>query len=806
MPQIRSLLSVSARQGLLCAAGTLLLTGAARAADPAPFDLNGPGLRITVTRGEATLPIAQVPSLAEGDRIRVMADFPTDQRARFLLVSAFLQGATNPPAKDWVRSAEPWKKKDKDRQLDLEVPKGARQLVLFLVPESGGALGAISDAVRGRPGEFVRATQDLNQASLDRARLDAFMTAIRTQENSHPEYLRSVAPVLARSLSMKLNEDCLGKVIESQAACLLEHREALVLADVHTSSLTETLAGAPVDLALQLSSTREAGMGYYSPYIGVIRDIARVFGAFSNPQLDYLPSLTQRQGTGVALLLNAAPSFAKPRSVLVAGMPAIEANSPPRLRAALDRPLCGARPDLLLPVDGAPLIYATDYLREMKLRIEAPGGTVDVPVRPRADKGGYMIDGPVPAGLSGKLRARLHGLWGFDPFEGPEFRLEFPTAGEWRIAGEPASLVSGRDNPLELEGPSPACVASVTVRRGNDQPLAVGATVTDAGRLALTLPLKDVRPGQLTLEFRQLGGIEPASLAVRAYAQASRLDGLLVHAGDRFGTLSGQRLDQVAGASFAERELRPLSLRREGDIDRLTLVAEDGAALEDVVSRARVRLKDGRSLPVSVSFEAPRPGVSLLQRTLKPGRSASGIALAIKGEQLLPDTGQMVFSARVNDGPRLTAKDRIEIASADEDVHVDLPVGPDLQIQGNDIVVAVFDPAKLGPAAFGPLQFRLVRETGASDWQPLATLARLPRITSVDCAPGGECVVKGERLFLIETIGSGKGKPLTISEGFTGDTIRVPRPAGDRLALRLRDAPGEEVTLPLRAPPSAAVN
>src|SRR3546814_7993055 len=93
----------------------------------------------------------------------------------------------------------------------LQVPEGAKQLVLFFVPETGGASDAISDTVRGRPGEFVRAIQALNQASLDRSRLDAFMGAIQAQANTHPEYLRTLAPTLARSLSMKLNEGCLDR-------------------------------------------------------------------------------------------------------------------------------------------------------------------------------------------------------------------------------------------------------------------------------------------------------------------------------------------------------------------------------------------------------------------------------------------------------------------------------------------------------------------------------------------------------------------------------------------------------------------
>src|SRR3546814_20769623 len=53
-------------------------------------------------------------------------------------------------------------------------------------------------------------------------------------------YLRTLAPTLARSLSMKLNEGCLDRVIARQASCLLEDRESLVLADMHSSSIAET--------------------------------------------------------------------------------------------------------------------------------------------------------------------------------------------------------------------------------------------------------------------------------------------------------------------------------------------------------------------------------------------------------------------------------------------------------------------------------------------------------------------------------------------------------------------------------------
>src|SRR5689334_4319937 len=69
--------------------------------EPAPFDLAGPMLDVKVTRGTQTLPISEVPNLAAGDRLSIKADFPATQSAHYLLVAAFLRGATNPPPKDW---------------------------------------------------------------------------------------------------------------------------------------------------------------------------------------------------------------------------------------------------------------------------------------------------------------------------------------------------------------------------------------------------------------------------------------------------------------------------------------------------------------------------------------------------------------------------------------------------------------------------------------------------------------------------------------------------------------------------------
>ena len=80
-------------------------------ADAAPFDLAGPKLEVKVTRAGKTLPIAEVPNLAAGDRVWIKADLPAGQSAHYLMVAAFLRGSTNPPPENWFFKQETWDRK-----------------------------------------------------------------------------------------------------------------------------------------------------------------------------------------------------------------------------------------------------------------------------------------------------------------------------------------------------------------------------------------------------------------------------------------------------------------------------------------------------------------------------------------------------------------------------------------------------------------------------------------------------------------------------------------------------------------------
>src|SRR3984893_8382196 len=211
---------MNSRNRLLSAAAILALVNVVAApADPAPFDLAGPSLNVKVTRGTKTLPVSQVPNLVPGDRLWVQADLPATQSAHYLMVAAFLRGSTNPPPESWFFRCEAWTRKCAQEGLTVTVPADAQQLLLFLAPETGGDFKTLVSAVRGRPGAFVRTSQDLNQATLDRSRLESYLAAIRALNQTNPAKLKDAAPLLARSLAIKVDEKGLERISELAAPC-----------------------------------------------------------------------------------------------------------------------------------------------------------------------------------------------------------------------------------------------------------------------------------------------------------------------------------------------------------------------------------------------------------------------------------------------------------------------------------------------------------------------------------------------------------------------------------------------------------
>lgn len=320
---------VKFRQAVFLCMVASVFAAARTKADSLPFDLAGPSVQVKVTRGDKTLPISGVANLLSGDRIWVHANFPDDQSARYLLVIAFLQGPTNPPPDNWFTSVETWNKRVREEGTFVTVPQNAQQALLFLAPETGGAFPTLRSTVRGKPGVFVRASQDLVQASLDRTRLDKFLEEIEKTSVADPSLLAERTTLLSRTLGVKADPKCFDKPVDEQSSCLTQDTNHLVLVDANSQSVVAALtSGASADLIGTLGSSPVVDKGYFSPYVGSAMDIVRLLNGLHTTEFQYLPALVLPKQDDLNLRLNSPPSFHNPRSVLVVGLPAV-ADAPP---------------------------------------------------------------------------------------------------------------------------------------------------------------------------------------------------------------------------------------------------------------------------------------------------------------------------------------------------------------------------------------------------------------------------------------------------------------------------------------------
>lgn len=788
---------------VLCLLGLPVAVAPVRAASSS-FDLAGPKLAITVTRGGVTLPLSRVPNLAEDDRIAITLETSQERGEHYRLVAAFLRGVTDRPAADWFHQGLSWK--PRNATLALVVPKGAQQLAVFVMPERGGGGAAVVSAVRKQPGAFVRAVQELNQASLDRARLDAYLRELQRAEHRSPDSVAAVSPVLTRSLAVKLKAECLTQPAELQAACLTGDRETLLLADTHSSALADTLAGTPTDLAFQLSATPQAGYGSYSSYIGVVRDLFRLVGAFQSTQLQFIPALLRMEDDRVSVLLNTPVSFAKPTSVMVVALPAIEAPKPPPLRrSAPDGALC-ADTGLVLPVEGAPLIYATDYAHDMQLRLKRSDGTfAELPVRADASVGGFVADRAIPAGPFGAtIAGQLHGGWGFASFEGPTFVLTTPGDADWKPLDR-ASLVVGRSNALDLQGGGAGCVVRVALRRGDGGADPLAWKQTGPSAIVATVPLESADPGPVTILVEEKRRPAPTEITLRALQQGGSVDAFELDAGDDQAVLTGTRLDQVASVTLGALGFQPGALARSGKKDRLTLQAIDPVAVRALEAGrtlgADVTFASGRHRTLSVTVAPRRASVTLVRVTARAAVHEGQLSIALPAGDVFAQDAQLSFAFHLDGAAALSGRETVEIATADGRASTILAAGKGYDLQDAKTGIVTLAPLEtLGALAYGPLRFRVLRDGEASAWAPLATIVRLPEIRTAACTAGRLCKLTGNRFFLIDALGPSEEPRAaqTIPDGFVATELTTRSSAEGRVFLRLRDAPQAVASMVVR--------
>ncbi len=783
-------------------------------ADAAAFDLAGPKVDVHVERGGRSLPISRVPNLRPADRLWIHADLPESQSVHYLMIVAFLRGATNPPPEAWFTRIDTWVKQVRQEGVFVTVPADAEEALIFLAPDTGGGFSTLRKAVRDKPGAFVRASQDLWQASLDRARLEKYLADVKDIPNTDPAQFKEHTQILARSLNIKVDSQCFDKPTAQQVPCLTQGTDQLVLDDAHTESMvTAVTTGASGDLMAQISSTPQAKFGYYSPYVGAVLDVARILGNTHTAQYQYIPALALSKQDTLNLRLNNPPSFRNPKSVIVIGLPPIANAVPPPLRVVdAKQVFCLADPALALPVEGAPLVFATDLAYGLTLRLQGADGTwVDLPAKTDPAKGGIVAENGTlkPASFDEEVTATLRGSWGFQNFEGPHFSLRTPRSAKLVVASKDASaLIVGREDTLHLHVEDATCVKDVTVTTEADTKLTSTWKKSKPDELELQIPLKDASAGLLQVQVTKYGLREPDVIALHTYSEAGRLDTFEVHARDSEGVLKGTRLDQVADLEVKGVKFLPHGLTRANQQDELKMLALKSSldAQPGDQLTAHAELNDGRDLDVKVHVDAPRPEVVLLNKTVQIGADSTPASIKLGNPEDLPQDGRLSFVLKAQSPAAFTPDEKIEVATADEAFHVTLTVQDgNLAMQDTKTVVALLDPMKhLGPSAFGTLKFRPVLANGVQgDWQTLVSLVRIPDLKGIRCESGEEkqCALVGEKLYLIDSVSTEQdfANPVAVPDGFLANALPIPRPKSKTLYVKLRDVPGDvnTVALPL---------
>jgi hypothetical protein len=796
-------------------------------ADNARFDLEGPKIDIRVTRGNATLPIGEVPNLQPGDKIWVKADLPASQSNHLLLIVAFLRGTTNEPPDNWFTKIETWDKKTAEGTA-VTVPAEAEQAILFVAPETGGDFNTLRSAVKGRPGLFIRADADLNEASFEQQRIERYLSAMKTVPQNDEKAIQERSAKLASTLNLKPNADCFKKPVEQQVICLTQSSAPVLLDDGHGQSIAEAVSTGPSsDFINAASYTQPAGAGLYSAYVGAVVDLVHLVSMMRTAVYQYIPAISFPQDSTLNLKLNTPPSFNKPKSVIVIGLPAIQKAMPPPLRPHdPNQVACLLQPKMTLLLEGAPLVFSTNFAHDLILHLNRTGALVELPLTPEAFEGGltvtnekprellHIAGNPQPARADVKIgtgsdltiTGTVHGYWGFDAFEGLTLTLQQVDCKEWKIVSD-TPLFAGQDNHLTLKGSGAACVQHIALTNKENKDVDVtfkpdpGKDVKDT--LDLDISLKKVQPGGYSLAIQQYGDSHPENVSLTAYTGDVHLDALKIHQGDNKAIITGEGLKEVVSAQIDNQTFMPAD---SGNDDRTVHLNAKAAVSPGDGKDATVKLKDGRTMTVKISAQAQRPSLILLSFNDKPVQLNGALSVTLGAKDDLSLNGKLTFVVQTKDVfPR---KQTIEVATVGGSVHTSLSLAENnLVLQDEHTAIATLDPLKaFGQSAFGRLQMRPVAEDGTpGDWTPLGILVRTPQITAIHCTTvdAPTCTIDGSGLFLVRSFSAGKdfAKPTEVPTGFAESTFIVPMPAdGTTLYLKLRDDPDAVAAITLPTP------
>jgi hypothetical protein len=328
--------------------------------------------------------------------------------------------------------------------------------------------------------------------------------------------------------------------------------------------------------------------------------------------------------------------------------------------------------------------------------------------------------------------------------------------------------------------------------------------------LVVKAPPGKAKPGPLTLLVKTFGDPKAEALPVRTFAEPSHLERFTIHAGDPFGELGGSRLGEVDSLTLMGVDYRrdPFAPPSTGDVVPLyaTTGRPDDRMQPGATAEAKVTLTDGRTLDVDVAVVAPRPRVTLIAKSVQPGPSNPRSGIQLTDADAVARNAVLTFSVRSEVPPSFSGREEIQVATPHGAFMTTLTLSDGLTLEDSRVAIATLDTGKaFVSSAGGPLRYRIVEDGVAGDWQPLATLVRLPIFRELKCPPepARACKLTGANLFLLDALSNDPAfaHAIRVPAGFAGTVLAVPRPTEGKLFVKLRDDPSavNPVALPLKA-------
>ena len=278
------------RARLLLLPFLLLFGRTAHAADAARFDLVGPSIDVRVTRGTDTLPIALSPISSPATRSGCILTCPPRSPSTTCSSAPFCAARPTRHRTTGFIRIPTWDKKIRQEGVFVTVPAEAQQAVLFMAPETGGDFSTLRSAVQGRPGIFVRASQDLAEAGFEQARIEKYLASIRRVPPSDSTELQKHSDLLARTLALKPNADCFKRPVDTQFTCLTQTGTQTLLDDGHGQTIAAALSTGPnADLINAASYTRLGVPASTRPTSARLSDLVKVVGSLHTAQYQYIP-------------------------------------------------------------------------------------------------------------------------------------------------------------------------------------------------------------------------------------------------------------------------------------------------------------------------------------------------------------------------------------------------------------------------------------------------------------------------------------------------------------------------------------